>query len=493
VAESPQTSRAIIGKTVSETQSNEGKPNMKNPNTIFTPIVLVCFGFLPRAQAVVPAPDGGYPGGNTAEGQGALFSLTTGTNNTAVGWFSLKSVTTGQSNTAIGAGALSSSATSNLNTATGVAALFSNTTGHDNTANGALSLFHNTTGFFNTAVGTSALFDNTRGGANTAVGTEALGSNTTGGANTAVGHLALHENTTGDANTAIGRSTLYNNTVGSSNTAIGQEALLANSAGTGQTAIGYQALRLSTASGQFCFGNTAVGSLALDDTTDGCSNTAIGSAALGSNTTGSGNVAVGLLAGGSVTTANNVICIGTTVQGANEDNGCYIGNIYGQHALFGTQVFVTAAHKLGTIGSSKRFKEGIRPTEQASEALFALKPVTFRYKKEIDPKGTSQFGLVAEDVEKVNPDLVVRDKEGKPYSVRYDQVNAMLLNEFLKEHRIVQEQNAMIAELKSTVEQQEATNAQQQKQIQTLTAGLQKVSAQIQMSKGAPRIARNGH
>ena len=129
--------------------------------------------------------------------------------------------------------------------------------------------------------------------------------------------------------------------------------------------------------------------------------------------------------------------------------------------------------------------------EQASEVLFALKPVTFRYKKEIGAAGTSQFGLVAEDVEKVNPDLVVRDNKGKPYSVRYDQVNAMLLNEFLKEHRKVQEQEAMIAQLKSTLAKKETIDAHQQKQIETLTAGLQKVSAQLEASRPAPQVVNN--
>src|SRR5207247_3535006 len=108
----------------------------------------------------------------------------------------------------------------------------------------------------------------------------------------------------------------------------------------------------------------------------------------------------------------------------------------------------------GTLTSSKRFKEEIKPMDKTSDALFALKPVTFRYKKEIDPAGTSQFGLVAEEVEKVNPDLVVRDKEGKPYSVRYEQVNAMLLNEFLKEHRKVQEQQKEIDSLKAELTEQ---------------------------------------
>ena len=154
-------------------------------------------------------------------------------------------------------------------------------------------------------------------------------------------------------------------------------------------------------------------------------------------------------------------------------------------------MLINVSGKLGTSVSSKRFKQDINPMDRASEALFALKPVTFRYKKEIDPQGPQQFGLVAEEVEKVNPDLIVRDKDGKPYSVRCDQVNAMLLNEFLKEHWKNEKQEATIAQLKSTVEKQKATNAQQQKQIEALTSGLAKVSAQLEANKRAPQIALN--
>jgi septal ring factor EnvC (AmiA/AmiB activator) len=168
----------------------------------------------------------------------------------------------------------------------------------------------------------------------------------------------------------------------------------------------------------------------------------------------------------------------------------------------GTAVFVDSLGQLGTTTSSKRFKEDIKPVDKASEALFLLKPVRFRYKKEIDPAGASQLGLVAEDVEKVNSDLVVRDKEGRPYSVRYDQVNAMLLNEFLKEHKKVEGQQAEIAELTSTLEQQQkdfqADSALQERKIQALATRIkeqgvqiQKVSAQIELKKPAPQVVNN--
>ena len=382
--------------------------------------VLALFTFLglsaiaPKAQAVVPPPDGGYPNFTTAEGQKALFNLITGSANTAVGWFSLFSDTMGSFNTATGAGTL----------------LFN--TANENTAFGAATLLFNTTGAQNTAIGVAALLNNTNGGANTAIGEDALSSNTEGDANTASGFFALLSNTTGSNNTAIGVDAIVNNTMGNSNTGIGFEVLDANDTGS--------------------------------------DNTAVGTVALSHNTSGSGNIALGVSAGDQINMASNVICIGAA--GEDVSNGCYIGRIFGQTSAGGAGVFINSDGKLGTMTSSQRFKERITPMGDASEALFALRPVTFRYKKEIDSTGTSQFGLVAEDVENVNPDLILRDKEGKVYSVRYDQVNAMLLNEFLKEHKaFVEEQR--------TVQVLEATAAQQQKQIEALTAGLQKVSAQL--------------
>jgi hypothetical protein len=167
-----------------------------------------------------------------------------------------------------------------------------------------------------------------------------------------------------------------------------------------------------------------------------------------------------------------VICIGANVQGENVSDTCYIGNIFGVTSTGAAGVFVNADGKLGTTTSSRRFKDGIKPMDSDSEALFALRPVTFRYKKEIDPAGASQFGLVAEDVVKVNPDLIVRDKEGKLCSVRYDQVNAMLLNEFLKEHRKVEKLEAAVADL---------------------AAQLQKISAQVQMNNSAAQVIVSNH
>jgi trimeric autotransporter adhesin len=260
---------------------------------------------------------------------------------------------------------------------------------------------------------------------NTAEGTQALFSNTTGNANTAIGVGALYKNTTGVSNTATGMAALGSNTTGFSNTAIGARALL--------------------------------------------------------SATGNYNVALGDAAGEFLTTGDNNIDIGYNVVGVKgESNTIRIGNkdiiatyirgITGQTVVGGAAVFVDSNGKLGTMTASTRFSDEIKPMDKASEAILTLKPVTFRYKQEIDPKTIRQFGLVAEDVEKVNPDLVGRDDQGKVYSVRYDAVNAMLLNEFLKEHRKVE---------------------QLEKQVEKLTAGLQKVSAQIELSKRAPQTVLN--
>jgi hypothetical protein len=336
----------------------------------------------------------------------------------------------------------------------------------------------------NTAEGTNALFNLTTGNNNTAAGVAALFLNTTGVQNTATGALALFSNSTANDNTADGFEALAVNTTGFGNTGTGWHALFQNTIGFHNTAGGFQAL-LSITTGNH---NTGTGDSALESNTTGNLNTVDGAHSLTANTTGSGNTVLGFNAGNSITTADNVICIGENVAGANVSNRCFIGNIFGATATGGVAVFINSSGQLGAIPSSRRFKEDIKAMDQTSELLFALKPVTFHYKKEIDPAGTSQFGLVAEDVEKVNPDLVVRDKEGKPYTVRYDAVNAMLLNEFLKEHRKVAEQEATITQLKAELQ---ATATRQQEQIEALTAGLQKVSAQLAVSKSAPQTVLN--
>jgi Chaperone of endosialidase len=292
----------------------------------------------------------------------------------------------------------------------------------------------------NTTGGTLANVQGVDLGPNVAVGLQALESNTIASANTTVGYQALHSFTTGPL--GIEQVGLC--------TAVGFQALTnATGAGFANSGFGYKALRNNNNG----FGNTGIGLQALLSNASGSGNVAIGNNALSNNSTGNNNIAIGFNAGSAVTTAENVICIGSNTVGENVDNTCYIGQVFGQTSSGGTAVFINASGRLGTMTSSRRFKEGIKPINKASEAILALQPVTFRYKKEFDPKGATQFGLIAEDVERANPDLVVRDKQGKPYSVRYDQVNAMLLNEFLKEHATVQKLKKEIAALKAGLQQ----------------------------------------
>jgi hypothetical protein len=319
-----------------------------------------------------------------------------------------------------------------------------------------------------TFLGENALVNN-GGTSNTAIGANALNSNTSGAANTAVGSAALLGNTTGQSLTAIGVFALGRNTTGNFNTATGQNALLENTIGGDNTAIGYNA---------------------LDANTTGNSNTAISRGALGSNTSGSNNTAIGFGAGNQITGDNNIdignagaaaeagiIRIGT----AGTQTATFIAGIRETPLARGVAVGITADGQLGVKASSARFKEAIRPMEKASEAIFALQPVTFRYKKAFDPQALPQFGLVAEQVAKVDPDLVARDAEGKPFTVRYDEVNAMLLNEFLKEHRKVEEQGDQIAELKTTV-------AELKSALKAQAAQVQNVSDQLKTQVVAPRV-----
>ena len=424
-------------------------------STALCPVVLMlaCFTILPMAQAVIPAPDGGYPGNNTAEGTQALQSRTTGIQNTALGF----------------------------------QALYSNTAGNYNSAEGFHALFMNTNGDYNTATGVSALVANANGILNTATGFEALYRNDAT-RNTATGALALHNNTAGDENTATGVGALYSNSAGSQNTANGATALGSNSAGDRNTAIGYQALAQNTSASN----NSAVGYQALFHNNTGIQNTACGVNALSNNTTGGFNIAVGSHAGANLTIGSNnieighpgfagehdTIRIGNTAQARTFIAGVYAVNEGGP----AVPVYVSSGGQFGTVASSERFKKDIATMEKVSEVILSLRPVTFHYKT--DTTGTPQFGLIAEEVAKVNPALVLRDKEGKPYTVRYDAVNAMLLNEFLKEHRKNEEQGRDILKQKATI-------ALQQKQIDALTVGLQKVSAQLAANKPAPQVVNN--
>lgn len=329
---------------------------------------------------------------------------------------------------------------SNFTTAEGQNALQDLTTGVGNTALGAYSLFSTTTGSYNTAVGAGALDLNT-GDSNTAVGVAALLLNT-GTGNTATGTAALELNDSGSGNTATGSQALFSNTSGNANTAIGVQALASNDTGSGNTAVGAGTL----------LGNT------------GSDNIALGDAAGLFLTTGDHNIDIG---------NNGVPGDSDTTRIGNNQGAIYLAGIAGQTVgAGGTTCYVDNDGKLGVLLSSRRFKTNIADMGTASAALLALRPVIFRYKREFDKTGTPQFGLVAEEVAKVNPNLVTRDAKGELSTVRYEAVNAMLLNEFLKEHQTVQKLKTQVAEL---------------------AAGLQKLSAELEVNKSAPQIVRDDH
>jgi hypothetical protein len=357
-------------------------------------LAAACLALLPVAHAVSPAPDGGYANNNTAEGTDALFALTTGANNTALGYTALHNNTIGD-----------------YNTATGANALFSNFSGSGNTAHGFNALGANTIGLANTAQGKDALAANTTGSVNTAIGDVALSSNTNGSANTASGVNALFSNTSASNNTAGGFAALMSNTTGGNNTASGASALVSNSTGSNNIALGYQA---------------------GVNLTNGDSNIDIGSPGVPNDT---GKIRIG-------------------TKGVH--NATFVAGIFGATVSGGAAVSVDNKGRLGTTTSSARFKDHIQPMGPASESILALQPVTFRYKQELDPENIPQFGLVAEQVARVNPDLVVRDEQGEPNTVRYEAVNAMLLNEFLKEHRKVETLEATVAELELSLQEQAA-------------------------------------
>ena len=439
---------------------------------------------------------------NTGVGAGAL-TLNNADSNTAVGAAALLLNTTGTLNVAVGTDALVFNDSGYRNNAVGTFALYTNTDGYANNAIGYEALYDNTSGFQNAAIGGGALFSNTTGSNNVAVGTAALYLNGTGSSSTAVGMQAL-ENNTVDGNTATGFQALFSNTIGGTletsvqgfalgpNAAVGSGALKSNVDSSANTAVGYNALT-SQVTGYVAGGdphlgaNTAVGFEALANVTgsaagDNAVNTALGYKALFDLTDGNSNLAVGDLAGVNLRSGDGNIFIGRDQGGTSttESFHTYIGNISSTSLPSGGTVdFVTIDLSSGLLGhnsSSRRYKEDIKPMDKTSDVLYQLKPVTYRL-KEINKHQSRAFGLIAEEVAQVNPDLMVRNAQGQVEGVHYEMVNAMLLNEFLKEHRTVQEQGVTITELK--------------KQIAALTAGLQKVNAQVEFSKPAPQTVLN--
>jgi hypothetical protein len=444
-------------KTKNRTTRNSVKQSPWRCSLFLIPVVLGAFALsaAPNAFGVSPAPDGGYPNNNTAEGEDALFSLDTDSpDNTAIGASALYSEVVGIGNTAVGAGALYSNTRGEDNTATGRGALSLSTT-DGNTANGAFALLSNTTGDHNTAIGDSALRNSKTGSNNTATGANAMAGlfgsgeeSQTGHDNTANGAFALQNITTGSFNTATGVQALFNTATGIDNTAAGDYALFKNTGGFNNSAFGVNGL----------YNNT------------GSNNVALGFAAGVNLTTGDNNIDIGNFG---VAGESNTTRIGTTGTQTN----VYIAGIYQTTVAKGLAVVIDSTGHLGTKGSSERFKAAIKPMDEVSNAIYALKPVTFHYKKELDPEGIPQFGLVAEEVGKVNPDLVACDADGKVYTVRYDAVNAMLLNEFIKQHRQVQEQQKQIEKLTAQLTEQ--------------AAQIRKVSDKVEMSRPTPQIVSN--
>ena len=464
----------------------------------FALFALACFAFSSQIKADCPSTCPG--GGNTGTGDGALDSVTTGINNTAVGKDALTNTTDGAYNVAIGRSTLQSNVSGNFNMAIGTEALrdstanynlaigfrvgFVNTTGRHLTGIGAGALLSNTTGSFNTAIGSDALSANTIGEDNTAVGSEALVDNLTGGENVAIGFGAAASNNSGAANTAVGSLALNTNTTGTEDTAVGRRALQNLNGGHENTAIGWGAGAAYTGTefNNICIGDQTVGvtgesnaiRIGTHSTSGGINVVNNGPAAngitIGAGLTGGGIQYLHTILGQTVSVAPNF----STVTGASH---CFVGGIYNQTPTAGSHaVLVGPDNKLADATlSSRRFKKDIAPMDKASERLLALKPVTFHWKN--DKTNEPEFGLIAEEVAKVNPDWITRDPQGEIIGVRYETIPVLLLNEFLKEHGKVEKLEAMVAGLAATVKEQ--------------AAQIQKVSAQLELNKPAPQTVLN--
>jgi hypothetical protein len=438
---------------------------VKTTASLFLTIVcLICLWFLPTARAISPAPDGCYSDFTTAEGCNALNFLTTGAANTGLGWHALFSASTGAFNTGVGGGALV------LNNA------------DSNTAVGAAALLLNTTGTLNTAVGTAAMVSNNLGDNNAAFGAFALNKSVSGDDNTAVGEEALELNVSAFTNVAVGTFAAENNDssgtgTATSNVAVGGFALQENVDGARNTAVGAGAIETGSGGSD----NTAVGEVAGNGTT-GNFNTALGSGTGQGVAGGEGNIYIGAHVQPGFSNEFEMIRIGDDTA-FTFPYDTYIAGIYGRGVGPAPLAVVCANDgKLSTNASSRRFKHDIKPMDKASEAILALKPVSFVYND--DPTNLPWFGLIAEEVAQVNEALIVRDKEGKPFGVRYDAVNAMLLNEFLKEHRKVESLEKAMAE-------QQNENAAMRAMLKEQAAEIQQVSAQLEVNNAVPQAVLN--
>ncbi len=377
---------------------------------------------------------------------GALFVHTTGTNNLFVGPGAGNPSTTGfGGNLAFGRNALASITTGVDNSAVGDLALRRDTTGSFNTAFGRAALYGNTSGSWHTAVGHAALNANTTGTGNSAVGYRALALNGTGSANSALGTHALTNNTMGGANSAFGYRALFHNRTGHYNSAFGVHSVYLNYSGSGNAGFGYRALRSNE--GSF---NAAVGFRALTYNSTGFGNAALGQKALENNATGSRNVAVGAGAGSNQTTgSDNIYLANAGVAGESGQirigtvgthTQATVAGVHGSTSSDGVAVLVNASGTLGTTSSSIRFKQDVRDMADASALLMKLRPVVFRYREEAvgaEEAQATQYGLIAEEVHQVAPELVASDLDGKPYSVKYHVLPALLVNEVQRQERVI--------------------------------------------------------
>ena len=397
---------------------------------------------------------------NLGIGSYALYANTTGQYNTAIGAYALFANQTGRGNTAVGTGDLSFS-TGNANTGIGSYALWRNTTGNNNTALGYYALLRYQTPGNNTAIGANSMigqftqssptaqkdFSINTGANNTAVGAATLTVNTAGGANSVLGTNAMTANVTGSYNSAFGIETLAANTVGNYNAAFGAAALQNSVTASQNTAIGTGALRSDT-TGR---GNSATGFLSLYGTTTGIGNTAVGSSAGVNVATGNYNTYIGYGVAGFTSADQYVTRIGvTTIDPSNPGSPTtFVGGIYNSGVTGGLPVYVTASGQLGFSASSERYKTDIRTLQKAGDRLKGLRAVSFHVRS--DPRGALQYGLIAEEVDRVYPELVIRDASGTIQGVRYDELAPLLLGE-------VQQQAVVIAEL-------QAQNADMQRQL----------------------------
>ncbi|MFI5167830.1 MAG: tail fiber domain-containing protein [Thermoanaerobaculales bacterium] len=460
-----------------------------------------------------------FPSTTASTGQiklgGSLFLHDYGNGSTFLGHLAGNLSLTGNYNTGLGSESLIAIGSGSYNTGVGSAAVFADSSGSDNTGVGAGALGSNVSASQNTAVGSSALglqsfdpkfsypSDNTAVGyqalynnqpdtagdgyGNTAVGSQALQANTTGQANTANGYESLYSNTTGTGNTASGQASLYGNTTAQQNTAVGQRALYTQSYSNGNlawnsnnTALGWEALYFNQPDTKVDGNdNTAVGVSALHANTTGSSNTASGYQSLSANTTGSYNIAIGWEAGVSLDTGSSNIDIGNggmpgegaTIRiGDSNQTNTYIAGIWGV-SITGADVLIDKNGHLGSVASSLRFKQDVADMGDASSRLMELRPVTFHYKTQ--PDGPLQYGLIAEEVQDVMPELVVKDAMGQPETVAYHELPAMLLNELQKQRATIQAEQTKLEVQKAEIEALKAQLRERHRELERRLAALE--------------------